>query len=89
MLVADDLRLGEWRGRRPLIYPALLRSVLFAIVFVGFDVLEKMLIGVIRGKAADSIEAFGGGGFLGAIIVAIIIAIGLVPFFAFVEVAAA
>jgi hypothetical protein len=37
MLVADDLRLGEWRGRRPLVYPVLMRSVLFAIVFIVFD----------------------------------------------------
>jgi hypothetical protein len=42
MLVADDIRLGEWRGRRPLIYPVLLRSVLFAVVFIVFDIVEKM-----------------------------------------------
>ena len=86
MLVADDLRLGEWHGQRPLIYPVLLRSILFAIVFIVFDVIEKMLIGVLHGKAvADSIETFGGGGILGGTLVAIIIAIALVPFFAFVE----
>lgn len=63
MLVADDLRLGEWRGRRPLIFPVLLRSILFAIVFIIFDIIEKMLIGVWHGKTvADSIETFGGGG---------------------------
>jgi hypothetical protein len=87
MLLADDLRLGEWRGRRPLIYPVLLRSILFAIVFIAFDVVEKVLVGVFRGKAvAESIETFGGGGILGGILVAIIIAIALIPFFAFVEV---
>ena len=48
MLVADDLRLGEWRARRPLIYPVLLRSALFAIVFIVFDIVEKMLIGVVH-----------------------------------------
>ena len=88
MLVADDLRLGEWEGgrRRPLIYPVLTRSILFAIVFIVFDIIEKMLIGVFHGKAvAESIETPGGGGVLGAILVAIIIAISLVPFFAFVE----
>jgi hypothetical protein len=86
MLVADDLRLGEWRGRRPLIYPVLLRSVLFAVVFIVFDIVEKMLIGVYHGKTvAESIETPGGGGILGVILVAIIIAISLVPFFAFVE----
>jgi hypothetical protein len=87
MLVADDLRLGEWRGRRPLIYPVLLRSVLFAVVFIVFDIVEKMLIGVFHGKAvAENIETPGGGGILGVILVAIIIAVALVPFFAFVEV---
>ncbi len=86
MLVADDLRLGEWRGPRPLIYPVLLRSVMFAVVFIAFDIVEKMLIGVFRGKAVtESVETFGGGGILGGILVAIIIAIALVPFFAFVE----
>ena len=65
MLVADDLRLGEWRGRQrlPLIYPVLLRSALFALVFIVFDVIEKMLLGMVRGKSlGDSIESFGGGG---------------------------
>jgi hypothetical protein len=87
MLVADDFRLGEWRGRRPLIYPVLLKSVLIAVVFIGFDIAEKMLIGVYHGKTvAESIETPGGAGILGLIIVAIIIAVALVPFFAFVEV---
>src|ERR1700722_18164072 len=45
MLVADDLRLGEWRGQRPLIYPVLLRSILCAIIFIVFDIFEKMVIG--------------------------------------------
>jgi hypothetical protein len=55
---------------------------LFAVVFIVFDIIEKMVIGVLRGKAvADSIETFGGGG----ILVAIIVAIALVPFFGFVE----
>ena len=53
MLVADDLRLGEWRGRRPLIYPVLLRSVLFAIVFIVFDVIEKVVIGVTMAKPSQ------------------------------------
>ena len=86
MLVADDLRLGEWRGQRPLIYPVLLRSILFAVVFIIFDIIEKMVVGVLHGRAvADSIETFGGGGILGAILVAIIVAIALIPFFGFVE----
>jgi hypothetical protein len=87
MLVADDLRLGEWRGQRPLIYPVLLRSVLFAVVFIAFDIVEKMLIGIFRGKTVvESMEMFGGGGVLGGIIVAVIIAFALAPYFAFVEV---
>lgn len=63
-----------------------MRSVLFAIVFIVFDIIEKMVIGVVHGKAvAQSIETPGGGGILGGILVAVIIAIALVPFFAFVE----
>jgi hypothetical protein len=47
-------------GRRPLIYPVLLRSALFAVVFIVFDIVEKMLIGVFHGKAvAESIETPG------------------------------
>ena len=74
------------RGQRPLIYPVLLRSILFAVVFIVFDIIEKMVIGVLHGKAvADSIETFGGGGMLGGVLVAIIVAIALIPFFGFVE----
>lgn len=59
---------------------------MFALVFIVFDIIEKMLIGVFHGKAlAQSIETPGRGGVLSAILVAIIIAISLVPFFAFVE----
>ena len=73
-------------GNGLLIYPVLLRSILFAVVFIIFDIIEKMVIGVLHGKAvADSIETFGGGGILGAILVAIIVAIALIPFFGFVE----
>ena len=59
---------------------------MFAVVFIVFDITEKMLIGVFHGKAlAQSIETPGGDGILGVILVAIIITISLVPFFAFVE----
>ena len=88
MLVADDLRLGERRGpgRGPLIYPVLTRSILFAIVFILFDIIEKVLIGVFQGKTfAESFEAPGGDEVLGAVLVAIIVAIALIPFFGFVE----
>ncbi len=76
----------EFTLTMPLIYPVLPRSILFAVVFIVFDITEKMLIGVFHGKAlAQSFETPGGGGNLGVILVAIIIAISLVPFFAFVE----
>ena len=68
------------------IYPVLLRSILFAVVFLAFDIAEKLVIGVLHGKTvAQSIETPGGDGILGAVLVAIIIAIALVPYFAFVE----
>src|SRR5215469_10193120 len=51
MLVADDLHLGRRFEDRPLIYPVLVKSVLFAVVFITFRVVEDALIGLWDGKA--------------------------------------
>jgi hypothetical protein len=87
MLVADELRLGAWRGRRPLIYHILFRSVLFAAVLFLFDIAEKILVGVFRAKSlAESLPTYGGGGMLGSLLVGIFVSVALIPFFSFVEI---
>jgi hypothetical protein len=87
MLVAEELRLGHRFENRPLIYPVLIKSVLFAIVFIVFRVVEGVLIGLWNGKALlASVPSFGGGGLDGIFSVGIIMSFALIPFFAFTEV---
>jgi hypothetical protein len=84
MLVAENLRLGRWLPRRPLIYRILFEGVLFSLLFIGFHVLEKVITGLIKGKAAAaSVPAIGGGGLAGLASVALIMFVMLIPFFAF------
>jgi hypothetical protein len=86
MLVADEMKLGKSFSDRPLIYAVLLRSVLFALVFIAFDFIEKTIEGLIKGHSLlDSIPTLAGG-FLGSVMFVCIMAVMLIPFFAFVEV---
>ena len=90
MLVADDLRLGAWRGRGAPIYWMLLRSILFAIVFFVFDIAEKVLVGAFHGSSiAESLPTYGGGGLMGTVLVGIIVSVALIPFFAIEEISRA
>jgi hypothetical protein len=87
MLVAEDLRLGRRFEDRPLIYPVLFKSVLFAILFICFRVIENVLTGLWDGKTVlESLPGIGGGGIKGVVSVAIIETFALIPFFAFAEI---
>jgi hypothetical protein len=84
MLVAEDLDLGRWLQRRPLIYPILHESLLLTALFIGFHVVEHLVIGLVKGESlAASIPHIGGGGLAGLACVAAILFISLLPFFAF------
>jgi hypothetical protein len=86
MLVAEDLRLAHRFEDRPLIYPIIYRSMVFAVVFIGFDIVEHVLLGWWRGKTiVESFPAIGGGTLTGILSVAAIISVALMPFFAFRE----
>jgi hypothetical protein len=86
MLVADHLHVGENFETRPLIYPVLLRSALFAVILVCFDLIEEVVVGTFRGKTiSQSIDAIGGGTLEGILSVGVIIFVVLIPFFAFRE----
>jgi hypothetical protein len=90
MMFADEMKLGAWRGHRPLAHHILFRSVLFAAVFILFDIAEKLLVGAFQGKSmAESLPTFGGGGMLGTFLVGIFISVALIPFFSFVEISRA
>jgi hypothetical protein len=83
MLVAEDLNLGGWMRRQPLVYAILGEAVLFAIVFLAFHILEKLVFGLLQGSSlAESIPMIGGGGFAGLLTVAASLFVALIPYFA-------
>jgi hypothetical protein len=87
MLIAEDLHLGRRFENRPLIYPVLVKSVLFAVVFICFHVVEDVLMGLWDGKSfRASIPGLGGGGIAGYLSIGLIMSFALIPFFAFTEV---
>jgi hypothetical protein len=86
MLIAEDLHFADWFKDRPLIYPILCKAVAFSMLFLGFDVVEEVFVGVFRGKTIDqSIPSIGGGSLSGVIFVGIILSVALIPCFAFRE----
>jgi hypothetical protein len=86
MLVAEDLHLGRRFEDRPLIYPVVFKSILFAVLFICFHIVENVIVGLWRGQPIlGSIPELGGGGIKGVFSVGIILSFALVPFFAFRE----
>lgn len=84
MLMAEDLDLGRWFQRRPLIYPILYESILLSALFICFHVFEHVVIGLVKGESlAASIPQIGGGGLAGLACIAVILFVALIPFFAF------
>jgi hypothetical protein len=87
MIVADDLQFGAWFRSKPLIIPILVRSIAFAVLFIAIETLEKVLLGLYHGIPIDqAVPTFGGGGLKGSLLVGIITAFALLPFFAFDEI---
>jgi hypothetical protein len=87
ILVAEDLHLGRNFEDGPLLYPILLKSLLFALVLMGFHILESTVEGLWHGKTVlESVSGIGGGGIKGILSVGIIMFITLIPFFAFREI---
>jgi len=86
MLVARELHFAEKFKEKPLIYPTLFKSVAFAIILGVFKILEEVGIGLYNGKSAgQSIAEVGGGTLNGILAMTAILAVLLVPFFAFTE----
>jgi hypothetical protein len=84
MLVAQELRFGEWFNEAPLIYTTLFKSAAFALLLGCFKILEELLIGLYHGHSFnESVRAVGGGTLSGILIQMLILAVLLIPFFAF------
>jgi hypothetical protein len=87
MLVAEKLNLGQKLRHRPLLFPILYKSIIFALILITFEVAEEVAVGLFKGKTIiESIPSIGGGSLIGVVTVAIIISVSLIPFFVYREV---
>ena len=87
MLVAEDFHLAGGLKDHPLVYPVVFKSILFAVIFMCFHVVERVLIGLWHGQGiVESVPGFGAGGLIGMASVGGIMSVSLIPFFAFREI---
>jgi hypothetical protein len=86
MLVAQELHFAEKFKGKPLIYATLFKSVAFSLILGCFKILEEICIGLFHGESAgQSIAEVGGGTLNGILAMMAILAVLLIPFFAFTE----
>ena len=86
ILIADALHAGERAAGRSMVTTVLLKSGIFAIILVCFNVIEEVSVGLFHGKTlAASMPDFAGGGSEGELLVGIMMFVVLIPFFAFTE----
>jgi hypothetical protein len=87
LLIAEYFHFGERFLDKPLIYPILYKSFIFALVLIGFHIAESLAVGVWHGNTiANSFPVMGGGPLKGTAAVATMCFIVLVPFFGFREI---
>lgn len=86
MLFFEKLNLAEKLRNKPLMYPVLEKSLLLSVIFILFNMAETVAKGLWKGKSlAESMPQIGGGSAAEIIVAALILAVALVPFFAFRE----
>ena len=82
---AEEFHVAEELKDRPLIYPIVYRSAVFSMILIVFHVIEEVIVGMWKGKTLmDSISA---NSFLEMLVLAVIMFVVLMPFFALREVA--
>jgi hypothetical protein len=87
MFVAEAFSVADHLKRKPLIYPIVYKSAVFALILVSFHVLEDILTGLWRHRPiAESIDAVRADS-LQLIVFGLIIFVVLMPFFALKEIA--
>jgi hypothetical protein len=86
MLIAQELHFADHFKNEPLIYSTLFKSGAFALILGLFKILEEAGVGWYHGKSfSESISEIGGGTLEGILVFVLILAVLLVPFFAFSE----
>lgn len=89
MLVMEDLNVARAFAGRPPIYSIIYKSIVYAVVFLAFYVLEETVGGLLRGKTLwASVPSIAGGTPQGIVIALVIVSVALVPYFAFKELGA-
>ena len=62
VLVAEFFHVGDNLKNRPLIYPIIFKSAVFAVILICFHIIEETLIGVLHGKTfSQSVPDIGDG----------------------------
>jgi hypothetical protein len=86
VLLGQNLPIMESLRDRPLIYPILFKSAIFAVILFCFHLIEEIIIGMLHGKSfLHSIPDVGGDTLQGIVMIEIITFVMLIPFFAFME----
>lgn len=86
MLIVEKLELARWLRHRPIIVVIPYEAGICTLFFLGFHVLERWLVSLLRGPGGAE-QGIGGGGLVGVLLVAVILFVSLLPFFAFKNVA--
>lgn len=82
VLIAEHLHLGRRAERLPLIWPILIKAALFAVVIIGFNVLEEMLVEAYwPTHAATGSQSIPLGASAEIITITFMIFVALIPFF--------
>jgi HlyD family secretion protein len=86
VLIGEFFNLGDNFKNRPLIYPILFKSAVFAALLICFHIIEQAFRGLLGGMTfSQSISTIGGGKLQGILMLGIIMFVVLMPFFAFRE----
>ena len=86
ILVAQELHLADRFRDAPLVYPTLLKSLVFSIVLACFKVAEEAAVGRFHGKSFhESISDLGDGSWKGILTLTVLLFVVLIPFFGFNE----
>ncbi|MTV12331.1 hypothetical protein FDV58_37045 [Bradyrhizobium elkanii] len=87
MFIAEAFNVAEDMKHKPLIYPIVYKSAVYAVILMSFHVVEDALAGLWRGKTlSESIPSLGGGNPEEILVMALIMFVVLMPFFALREV---
>jgi hypothetical protein len=88
VLIAEYFQVADNLRHKPLVYPIVLKSAVFCVILMCFYIIEEMLVGIWHGKTvAGSFPDIGGGTWKGVFVVSFILFVGLMPFFAYRELA--